>query len=83
MEDALIVRPAFGHQIMEVGVKVDLVSERLNDGNDTGLERLPRPGPKIEKNRPDGTAAKLPQEPAFELEEDFSINSHYRSRYLP
>jgi len=51
-------------------VKIDAVSERLDDGDNTGLECFPRRGLKIEKKRPDRAAAKIAQEPAFELEEE-------------
>jgi len=58
-------------------VEIDAVSERLDDGNDTGLEDHPRHGLKIEKKRPDGTAAELSQELALEFEE---YPEHLRNR---
>ncbi len=46
------------------------VSERLDDGDNPGFEGRPRHSLKIEEKRPDGTAAKIAQEPALELEEE-------------
>ena len=37
MGEARLVRPALGHQEMEVGVEIDLVSEGLDGRDDPGL----------------------------------------------
>jgi len=58
-------------------MKIDPVPERLDDGDNPRLEGRPRHGLKIEEKRPDGTAAKLPEELALELEED---PEHLRDR---
>jgi len=69
MEGAGRIHPALGHQEMERGVEIDAVPERLDDGDKAGLEHRPRCGLKIKEKRPDGTAAKIPQELPLELEE--------------
>ena len=55
---------------MQMRVEIDPVAEGLDDGDNPGLERPPRHGPQINENRPDRTAAEIPQKPALELEED-------------
>jgi hypothetical protein len=50
-------------------VEIDAVPEGLDDGDNPRLERRPRHCLKIEEKCLDGTAAKIPQEPALELEE--------------
>jgi hypothetical protein len=50
---------------MEVGVEIDAVPERLNDGDNPRLDGRSGHGLKIKKNRSDGTAAKIPQEPSL------------------
>ena len=52
-----------------MGMEIDAVSERLDDGDNSRLKSRPRRGLKIEEKRPDGTAAELTQEPALEFEE--------------
>ena len=51
-------------------MKIDAVSESLDDGDNPRLKLRSRHRLKIEKKRPDATAAKLPQELALELEEN-------------
>jgi hypothetical protein len=51
-------------------VEIDAVPERLDDGDNAGLERRPGRSLQIEEKRPLGTAAKIAQEPALELEEE-------------
>jgi len=54
---------------MQMGMKIDAVPEGLDDGDNAGLKRRPGGGLQIEDKRPLGTAAKIPQELALELEE--------------
>lgn len=46
---------------LHIGVEIDAVPERLDDRDNTGLECFPRRSLKIEKKRPDRTAAKIAQ----------------------
>jgi hypothetical protein len=46
-EDIRLVKSALGHQKMQAGVEIDPVPERLDDGDNTGLECLPSRGPII------------------------------------
>jgi hypothetical protein len=70
MEEARPVHSALGHQEMEVGVKIDPVAECLNGGDDSGHKLAPRDSLKITGQGAESAGAKLPQEPAFELEEN-------------
>ncbi len=70
MEGAGRIHPSLGHQKMQMRMKIDAIAERLDGGDNPGLKRRPRHGLKIKEKRPLGTAAKIPQEPAFELEEN-------------
>jgi hypothetical protein len=63
MEDPRLVHPALRHEKMQVRVEIETVSERLDDGNDTGFDCFPRASLKIKEKRPDRTAAKIAQEP--------------------
>jgi len=54
----------------EVGVEIDPVPERLDDGDHPRFEGRSGHDLKISNKRTDGAAAKIPQELALELEED-------------
>jgi hypothetical protein len=58
-------------------VEIDAVPECLNDGDNPRLDGRSGHGLKIKKNRSDGTAAKIPQELALELEKQ---PEHLRDR---
>jgi hypothetical protein len=70
MESASGIHPSIGHQEMEMGVKIDTVPERLDDGDNPRLKSRPRHALKIEEKRPDSTATKLAQELALVLEKN-------------
>jgi len=68
MEGAHRIHPALGHQKMQVRMKIDPVPEGLDYGDNAGLKCFARCSLKIYEKCPDRAAAKIAQEPAFELE---------------
>ena len=61
VKDSSFIHRSFGHQTTEVGMKIDPVPERPDDGDDTGLELSSPDGLEIEKKRVDGRPAELAQ----------------------
>jgi len=55
---------------MEVGVKIDPVPEGLDGRDDAGHKCAPGHEFEVSGQGPEGAAAKIPQKPALELEED-------------
>jgi hypothetical protein len=51
MEDACLIRSALGHEQMQMGMKIDAIPERLDDGRNPRLEGRSGHGPEINKNR--------------------------------
>ncbi len=75
-----LVYPALGHQKMEMRVKIDGVSECLDDGEKAGFERRVRYGLKIEEKRPLSPAAKIAQELALKLEDHLTVRDIQKKR---
>jgi hypothetical protein len=55
---------------VEVRVKIDPVPKGLDGRDDAGRKRAPGQDLEVTDQGPEGAAAKIPQEPALELEED-------------
>ena len=70
MEDTRLVHPTLRHQKMEVDVKIDPVAEGLEDGDDSGLERVPGRHLEVSAQGLEGASAEIAQQAAVELEED-------------
>ena len=70
MEDARFVDASLGHQKMEVGMKIDLVPEGLDDGDNTRHKCTPGYNLEIAGQRAEGQAAEIPEELTVVLEED-------------
>jgi hypothetical protein len=62
MEEARLVHSALGHQEMEVGVGIDLGSERLNGRDDSGHKLALRDGFEIPGQQSESRAAELAQQ---------------------
>jgi len=59
LEQARLVHSSLRHEEMQMRVKIDAVSECLDDRDNTGLKCFPRRGLKIKEKRSNGTAAEL------------------------
>jgi hypothetical protein len=70
MEDARLMRPAFGQQKMEVEMKIDPVPEGLDGRDDPGLKRASGQDFEVTSQGPKGATAEIPEEQALEFEED-------------
>jgi len=70
VKDTRLVRPALGHQVMEMGVEINPVPKGLDSRDDAGRKRALSQEFEVSGQGPEGTAAEVPQQPALELEED-------------
>ena len=70
MEAALSCLASLGHQEVQMGVEIYLLSERLDDGHNTRAKLCCGDSPEVFKESLDGHSAELSQKPAFVLEED-------------
>jgi hypothetical protein len=70
MKCPLKVLASLGHQEMDMGMEIYLLSERLDDGQHSGAKLSAGCDLEVADEGPDGRPAELPQKPALVLEED-------------